>query len=116
MFGKESAGIPEEILLENQETAIRIPMIGDIRSLNLRQFRCHRPLRGPAAESLRSHAVRRTSDKISVEINKGDCPMKQKPEYLYILLLSLRSFEPVVSKLYSTNSHKMYKYSWYNVS
>ena len=34
MFGKESAGIPEEILLENQETAIRIPMIGDIRSLN----------------------------------------------------------------------------------
>ena len=35
MFGKESAGIPEEILLENQETAIRIPMIGNIRSLNL---------------------------------------------------------------------------------
>ena len=35
MFGKESAGIPEEILLENQETTIRIPMIGDIRSLNL---------------------------------------------------------------------------------
>ena len=29
------SGIPEEILLENQETAIRIPMIGDIRSLNL---------------------------------------------------------------------------------
>lgn len=35
MFGKESAGIPEEILVKNQETAIRIPMIGDIRSLNL---------------------------------------------------------------------------------
>ena len=35
MFGKESAGIPEEILLEYQETAIRIPMNGDIRSLNL---------------------------------------------------------------------------------
>lgn len=34
MFRK-SAGIPEEILLENQETTIRIPMIGDIRSLNL---------------------------------------------------------------------------------
>ena len=27
MFGKESAGIPEEILLENQDTAIRIPMM-----------------------------------------------------------------------------------------
>ncbi len=35
MFGKESAGIPEEILVENQERCIRIPMWGDIRSLNL---------------------------------------------------------------------------------
>lgn len=35
MFGKESAGIPEEILVENQKAAIRIPMIGEIRSLNL---------------------------------------------------------------------------------
>ncbi|MBU9727600.1 tRNA (cytidine(34)-2'-O)-methyltransferase [Diplocloster modestus] len=35
MFGKESGGIPEEILLENQETAIRIPMLSTIRSLNL---------------------------------------------------------------------------------
>lgn len=35
MFGKESAGIPEEILVENQENCIRIPMIGEIRSLNL---------------------------------------------------------------------------------
>ena len=35
MFGKESAGSPEEILLENQERAIRIPMLGDTRSLNL---------------------------------------------------------------------------------
>ena len=35
MFGKESAGIPEEILVDNEETCIRIPMIGDIRSLNL---------------------------------------------------------------------------------
>lgn len=35
MFGKESAGIPEEILLENQDQCVRIPMWGDIRSLNL---------------------------------------------------------------------------------
>ncbi len=35
MFGKESAGIPEEILVENRENCVRIPMIGDIRSLNL---------------------------------------------------------------------------------
>lgn len=35
MFGKESAGIPEEILVENESRCIRIPMWGDIRSLNL---------------------------------------------------------------------------------
>lgn len=35
MFGKESAGIPEEILVENEDTCVRIPMWGDIRSLNL---------------------------------------------------------------------------------
>lgn len=35
MFGKESAGIPEEILVKNPDTSIRIPMIGEIRSLNL---------------------------------------------------------------------------------
>ncbi|MEE1113566.1 MAG: tRNA (cytidine(34)-2'-O)-methyltransferase [Eubacterium sp.] len=35
MFGKESAGIPEDILYENQATAIRIPMLDEIRSLNL---------------------------------------------------------------------------------
>lgn len=35
MFGKESAGIPEELLINNKENCIRIPMIGDIRSLNL---------------------------------------------------------------------------------
>lgn len=35
MFGKESAGIPEEILMHNKERSVRIPMIGDIRSLNL---------------------------------------------------------------------------------
>lgn len=35
MFGKESAGIPEEILVDYEETCIRIPMLSDIRSLNL---------------------------------------------------------------------------------
>lgn len=35
MFGKESAGIPEEILKEHKETCIRIPMMGESRSLNL---------------------------------------------------------------------------------
>ena len=35
MFGKESSGIPEEILVENPETCIRIPMLDSIRSLNL---------------------------------------------------------------------------------
>ena len=35
MFGKESAGIPEEILANNEKKCVRIPMWGDIRSLNL---------------------------------------------------------------------------------
>lgn len=35
MFGKESAGIPEEILVHHKENSVRIPMVGDIRSLNL---------------------------------------------------------------------------------
>ena len=35
MFGKESAGIPEEILVENEAHCIRIPMLPEARSLNL---------------------------------------------------------------------------------
>jgi tRNA (cytidine/uridine-2'-O-)-methyltransferase len=35
MFGKESAGIPEEILHDHPDTSVRIPMAGETRSLNL---------------------------------------------------------------------------------
>lgn len=35
MFGKETRGLPEELLLANPERCVRIPMAGDIRSLNL---------------------------------------------------------------------------------
>ncbi|MBR0381343.1 MAG: tRNA (cytidine(34)-2'-O)-methyltransferase [Eubacterium sp.] len=35
MFGKESGGIPEEILLDYPDTSVRIPMRSGIRSLNL---------------------------------------------------------------------------------
>ncbi len=35
VFGKESAGIPEEILKANPEACVRIPMLGETRSLNL---------------------------------------------------------------------------------
>ncbi len=35
MFGKESAGIPEELLVDNEENTVRIPMFGESRSLNL---------------------------------------------------------------------------------
>lgn len=35
MFGKESAGIPEEILKANPDACVRIPMLGETRSLNL---------------------------------------------------------------------------------
>ena len=35
MFGKESTGIPHEILREHTDRLLRIPMISDARSLNL---------------------------------------------------------------------------------
>ena len=35
LFGKESKGLPEELLLQNPDTCVRIPMQGEIRSLNL---------------------------------------------------------------------------------
>ena len=35
VFGKESGGIPEEILVRHEPFCIRIPMLADIRSLNL---------------------------------------------------------------------------------
>ena len=35
MFGKETAGIPEDILARYKETSIRIPMLNELRSLNL---------------------------------------------------------------------------------
>ena len=35
MFGRESAGIPEELLRMNRERCVRIPMLDETRSLNL---------------------------------------------------------------------------------
>ncbi len=35
VFGKETAGIDEEILVNNQPWCVRIPMVDDARSLNL---------------------------------------------------------------------------------
>lgn len=35
MFGKESAGVPEDILLDYEAACVRIPMAKDTRSLNL---------------------------------------------------------------------------------
>ncbi|HAN20900.1 MAG: tRNA (uridine(34)/cytosine(34)/5-carboxymethylaminomethyluridine(34)-2'-O)-methyltransferase TrmL [Clostridiales bacterium GWF2_36_10] len=34
-FGKETKGLPEELLLKNKESCVRIPMLGELRSLNL---------------------------------------------------------------------------------
>lgn len=35
VFGKESAGLPEELLKQHKESCLRIPMINETRSLNL---------------------------------------------------------------------------------
>lgn len=35
LFGKESKGLPEDLLLNNFDRCVRIPMLGNTRSLNL---------------------------------------------------------------------------------
>lgn len=35
VFGKETKGLPEQLLADNRELTIRIPMSGKVRSLNL---------------------------------------------------------------------------------
>lgn len=35
VFGREDAGLPEELLFENPKTCVRVPMIAEARSLNL---------------------------------------------------------------------------------
>ncbi len=35
LFGKETKGLPEQLLHDNKDTCIRIPMISEARSLNL---------------------------------------------------------------------------------
>lgn len=35
VFGKETAGLPEEILAAHPDTSVRIPIFGEVRSINL---------------------------------------------------------------------------------
>ena len=35
VFGKETRGLPEELLVEHRNECLRIPMMGELRSLNL---------------------------------------------------------------------------------
>lgn len=35
VFGKETKGLPEQLLKDNRDLCVRIPMLGDTRSLNL---------------------------------------------------------------------------------
>ncbi|WP_243372365.1 tRNA (cytidine(34)-2'-O)-methyltransferase [Geotalea sp. SG265] len=35
VFGKETMGLPEELIAANPETSVRIPIFGKVRSLNL---------------------------------------------------------------------------------
>ena len=39
-FGKETKGLPEELLLKPPEECVRLPMIGEARSLNLSNTVC----------------------------------------------------------------------------
>lgn len=35
VFGKETQGLPDELIMANPETSVRIPIFGNVRSLNL---------------------------------------------------------------------------------
>lgn len=50
IFGREDAGLPEEMLRKNSERCVRLPMIGEARSLNLSNTVCV-----AAYEALRQH-------------------------------------------------------------
>lgn len=39
-FGREDKGLPEELLFENKDNCVRLPMAGGIRSLNLSNTVC----------------------------------------------------------------------------
>lgn len=70
MFGKESAGIPEDILVQHPKTAVRIPMIGDIRSLNLSNSVAIVLYETLRQESFFQYESGRTFAKLSVDINQ----------------------------------------------
>ena len=40
VFGKESKGLPEDLLKEHYDECVRIPMMGELRSLNLSNSVC----------------------------------------------------------------------------
>ena len=43
VFGKETAGLPEELLVRHPESCVRLPMIEGARSLNLSNTVCLKP-------------------------------------------------------------------------
>ncbi len=58
IFGKESEGLPEKMLLENRETSVRVPMAADYRSLNLANtvaILCYEVMRQHAFTGLKTH-------------------------------------------------------------
>jgi len=62
VFGKETAGLPEELLAKNRDNCIRIPMKPDIRSLNLSNSVAvvvYEALRQNGFEGLRSYGKMR---------------------------------------------------------
>ena len=91
MFGKESAGIPEEILVRHPDSCIRIPMLEETRSLNLSNsvaIILYEALRQHGFENLEK---RRTAPPSAVELNpirlsggglRRFCPVQRKKRIL----------------------------------
>ena len=63
MFGKETKGLPEEVLRANPTTSVRIPMRDTLRSLNLSNsvaIAAYEVLRQHSLEGLRQDGEPRT--------------------------------------------------------
>lgn len=72
MFGRESTGIPHDVLREHQDTLMRLPMVPDARSLNLSNcvaIVAYEILRQQGFQNLATEETIKGEDFLNKEIN-----------------------------------------------
>jgi tRNA (cytidine/uridine-2'-O-)-methyltransferase len=72
MFGRESTGIPHDVLREHQDSLMRLPMVPDARSLNLSNcvaIVAYEILRQQGFQNLATEETIKGEDFLNKEIN-----------------------------------------------